>query len=271
VNAGAAFAPRVPASARLTAAQLAQHPDADAPADARPIAHSAFEANPLGCGYSQAWHWQASQCQQLAAPRIEYAGQPFTATMFADIAARNASSVAAMPAPAGVSCVGRAWLPRRQLIGNFQAKAHYAADEYPALPEDFDFGYWNCAPRDQQCAHLRGDEEFALINLCSPQSASASINPQQDTQLCFQLPGHMFYLALGDAQGRLGVKPLLIDTVYIDLEKNQIEVVWRAVIATSANLTDAQLRFIDTPEQLAQLHTMQAMQSESLAEVSHGA
>lgn len=270
INAGDAAAARVPNIARLSPAELAQHPDCEAAPALQPIAHSACETNLLGCGYSQEWYWQATQCQQLPAPRIEYPGQPLSAALFAKLAAPDAKQ-ADFPAVAGVGCVGRAWLPRRHLIGQFQAKAQYAEDEYPELPRDFDFGYWNCAPRDQQCAHLRGDEEFALINLCPPQSPLASINTQHDTQLCFQLPGHIFYLALGDVQGRFALKPLLIDTVNIDLEKNRVEVVWRAVISTHANLTDAQLCFAETDEQLAQLHSILARQSEQAAEVSHGA
>ena len=275
VNAGDAAAARVPAHARLSAEQLAAHPDVAAPPDLQPVAHTAYEYNLLGRGYSQAWYWQASQCQTLAAPRIEYPGQPFHAEMFSKLA-NNALTPDSLPAVAGLGCVGRAWLPRRQLIGQFQAKAHYAEDEYPELPQDFDFGYWNCAPRDQQCAHLLGDEEFALINLCAPDAATASINQQQDTQLRFQLPGHVFYLALEDATGRFGVKPLLIDTVTIAPDENRLEVVWRAVLSTTAQLTGAQLRFVQSPEQLAQLETMLAMQHSfaqemNASEVPYGA
>jgi hypothetical protein len=250
INNGDEAASRVPASARLSPQQLAAHPDCAAPHAQQPVAHSACEYNLLGCGYAQDWYLHATQCRQLAAPRIEYPHQPFSASLFEEVAATVA----------GFGCIGRAWLPRRQLIGSFEAKAHYAEDEYPQLPHDFDFGYWNCAPHDQQCAHLRGDEEFALINLCAPDSPIATINDQMDTQLCFQLPGHVFYLAVGDEEGRIGVKPMLIDTVTIDPEQNRVEVVWRAAISTEANLCDAQLRFAKTPDDMEKLHALLTLQ-----------
>lgn len=260
INAGDDAAARVPASARLSAEQLAGHPDCAAPKTIQPVAHTGCDYNLLGCGYSQNWYLHATQSRQLSAPRVQYPHYPFSASLFAEIAAGGDNHPAIPAAVAGLGCIGRAWLPRRQLIGSFEAKAHYADDEYPQLPRDFDFGYWNCAPRDQQCAHLRGDEEFALINLCAPDSPHATINDQMDTQLCFQLPGHVLYLAVGDEDERIGVKPMLIDTVTIDMEQNRIEVVWRAVISTEARLCDAQLRFAKTPADMEKLHALLTLQ-----------
>lgn len=259
VNQGDACASRVPASARLPSEQRAAHPDSDAPAAQQAIAHSACEANPLGCGYSQHWFLAALDCRQLAAPRIEYPQHPFSAKLFAEIAGKPADQAAnIVPPVAGLGCIGRAWLPRRQLIGQVEVKPHYEEDEYPTLPLEFDFGYWNCAPQDQQCAHLQGDEEFTLSNL-HPQYA----------ELRFKLPGHLMYLALGDAMGRIAAKPMVIDTVTIDTEQNRVDVVWRGVISTVAQLTDIQLRSAHTPDQQERLQTLLALQAHH-QEADHG-
>ena len=47
----------------------------------------------------------------------------------------------------GLGAVGRWWQPRLALAGTYDDS--WKQTRWPGLPEDFDFGYWNCAPEDQ--------------------------------------------------------------------------------------------------------------------------
>ncbi|HEV7816307.1 MAG TPA: hypothetical protein VGP06_14550 [Janthinobacterium sp.] len=66
----------------LTPEQVAAHPDAAAPPRHRPLAHTADERNLFGLGYAQAWYVRATAATAVPAPRIEKAGEPFTAKQF---------------------------------------------------------------------------------------------------------------------------------------------------------------------------------------------
>ena len=260
IDAGDKRAKRVPQKHRLDAEQRAAHPDRDAPAAQQAAAHEVYECNPIGLGYAQPWWITTAKVRAIPAPQIVYAGHLPAAKLFWQALCgklKPGKSKHAKPfEPAGMGCIGRAWLPRRALIGTIDTKARWNDDEVPNLPAEFDFGYWNAAPRDQQCPHLKGDERFTLDNLCAADHPAARRNDQGDTQLRFTLPGAVLYLALGDAQGRIAAKPLVIDTVSIDPEASRIDVTWRAVVSTEAQLAHAELRVARTEEERQRLAAM---------------
>jgi hypothetical protein len=213
----------------LTPAQAALHPDAGVDGKLVPLAHSVCEANPLGCGYATAWYLRGGRITSLAAPRTEYPDRPFGAREFL-AASRGETRIG----PAGLGVVGRAWQPRRGLLGVIAEKDDWAEDEFPSLPPEFDHGYWNHAPPDQQCAHLRGDEIITLTNLSPAGAPQVLAVPLEGTVQQFQLPGLTYYLALGDALGRVAIKPCALDTVYIDPEESTVDLVWRSAISVEA-------------------------------------
>lgn len=88
------------------------------------------------------------------------------------------------------------------------------------LPEDFDAGWFNAAPADQQCAFLRGDETIVLEHL----------HPDHAT-LATRLPG-LVPRAFVDRH-RAGGTPIemLADTVWIDTDRRKLCVVWRGEAA----------------------------------------
>jgi hypothetical protein len=237
------------------------------------VAHNVCETNPVGLGYAERWHLQAAHLSHLQGPRIERPNQPFNADLFWKVANGKVPPIE----PAGLGCIGRAWLPRRALIGEIDTTKQWQEDEVPNLPPEFDFGYWNAAPRDQQCAHLQGDECFILANLCDSDHPASTTNANGDSLLRFKLPGTVLYLALEDAQGRIAARPLVIDTVLIDPEQGRIDLTWRAVVSTQIELINAELRAAHTQEQRQQLaslllHQRQAASVEHFtAQVSHGA
>jgi len=64
----------------------------------------------------------------------------------------------------GIAPIVKSWLPRRSLAGNLDER--WLANRHPLMPEDFDFNYWNAAPRPLQAApYLQGHEMLRLHGL----------------------------------------------------------------------------------------------------------
>lgn len=201
VDAGDPAAWRVPRSAWLSAAQCAEHPGREAPAAQQALAHEACAENPLGLGFATDWLLRALAPEALDAPRIEYPDEPFSAALFWRIA-RGKADLAVQPA--GLGCVGRAWSPRLARAGTYDET--WLTQKHPGLPDDFDFGYWNCAPEDQQIPFLQGTETIELTGM----SADGTIR--------VTLPGHRPFLLVRYESGVMLPLPLLTDTLIIDLE-----------------------------------------------------
>jgi hypothetical protein len=218
----------------------------------------------LGCGYATGWYLRGSGVASLVAPRTEHPDQPFD-----DHAFLMAVGDATRMRPAGLGVVGRAWQPRRGLVGVIAEKDDWAEDEVPSLPAEFDHRYWNHAPYDQQCAHLRGDEIITLTNLSPAGAPRVMTGPTGATVQRFQLPGLAFYLALSDAHGRVADKPCALDTVSIDPEASTVDVVWRSAISADVGPVRARLcvaRAGDTRDGVAEPQQQASLPAESLVE-----
>ena len=224
--------------------------------------HESCDTNPLGRGFARHWYLDAQQLATVPAPRIYYPKQPCTAEQFWQGAAGKD-----LPPPAGLAPIGRGWLPRRTLAGSIREKAQWDQDEVPMLPEDFDFAYWNCAPADQQCAHLAGLEQFTLTNLCRHDHPSARADRIGNTVLRFTLQQQVLFLLLADAHDQLLVLRLKIDTVLIDTDAGIVELVWRALVPADAGQVAARLMHVSEPEQIARVALLEQVQ-EALAEAA---
>lgn len=224
--------------------------------------HESCDTNPLGRGFARHWYLDAQQLAAVPAPRIFYPKQPCTAEQFWQGAAGKD-----LPPPAGLAPIGRGWLPRRALAGSIEEKAQWDQDEVPMLPEDFDFAYWNCAPADQQCAHLAGQEQIALTNLCRHDHPSARADRIGNTVLRLTLPEQALFLLLADLDDKLLVLRLKIDTVLIDTDANTVELVWRVIVPADAGQVAARLMHVTQPEQIARLALLEQAQ-EALAEAA---
>jgi hypothetical protein len=219
--------------------------------------HDASEQNPCGRGFARHWYLDAQGIDAVAAPRIHPDETPLTADHF-----WRAVNGAPLPAPVGMGAVGRGWLPRRKLAGTFDETARYGNDDVPRLPMDFDFAWYNCAPRDQQCPYLGGVETFLLLNLCSRDHPSSAIDAQGNTVLQFALPRQRLFLLAGDGNDGLMAKCLVIDTVTIEPDENRVDLVWRALLPTDADLRRARLMQIGEAAQIARLEEMLQVQAE---------
>ena len=230
--------------------------------DCNAAAHDSCQANPLGRGFARHWYLDAKQFNEVPAPRITHPSLPCTATQFWQGAGGKD-----LPAPAGLAVIGRGWLPRRTLAGHIEEKEKWGADEVPALPEDFDFAYWNSTPPDQQCPHLAGREQFTLTNLCRHNHPSARIDQRGNTVLRFALPQQVLCLLLADKNDQLLVWRLAIDTVLIDPEAATMELVWRAIVPADAGQVASRLLHLTEAAQIARIELLEQAQ-EALSEAA---
>jgi hypothetical protein len=136
--------------------------------------------------------------------------------------------------PAGFGAIGRAWTPRLQRAGTYDDR--WLRDRWPGLPGDFDFGYWNGAPVDQQIAYPPPDMTIELFNLTESVVTSGGC-------LAVQLPGHRAYALAWFRDGTPVPMRCVIDTVHIDTEALQVNCVWRVVIPCVWPLKAIEARF----------------------------
>jgi uncharacterized protein YjbI with pentapeptide repeats len=121
--------------------------------------------------------------------------------------------------PAGFGPLPPAWPQRYDLVGSY--RGNYMKERWPWFPEDFDWGFFNAAPRDQQLdAYLRGDEPVVL----------ESLNEQHDV-LRSRLPGVRVRCFLEDRtptdELRFREVPMRLDTLWIDTDSAKLILVWR--------------------------------------------
>lgn len=219
-----------------------------------PLALSVFESNPLGTGYTTNWYLNAIESRSIPAPRVEHPDEPITVETLQDVLDGKPG-----PLPAGFAAVDRTWLPRRTFAGT-PAKNESADDKMSHLPSDFDLRYWNAAPVDQQCPYLVGNEIFTLENLCAADNPTARSGLDGGTELCFALPGAQPFLTLEDRKGRVAAKMCQLDTVYIDPERQSVELVWRAAVHVAVDLREVILMLASTGEEKQALQKVILMQ-----------
>jgi uncharacterized protein YjbI with pentapeptide repeats len=136
--------------------------------------------------------------------------------------------------PAGFGPIAAEWEPRKSMVGTFGAD--YVQKSWPGFPADFNPNYYNAAPPDQQVAgYLRGDEEIELENL----------HPTHG-QFLTQLPGFRVICVREDIDGRHELVPLVIDTLSINVDSEQLVLVWRGriTVRTPDALEIQQLGFL---------------------------
>lgn len=242
VERGSAAAQRVPQRFRLSQEQSAQS------GEGAPVAHDACQHNPVGKGFAPAWYLDAAEPACLPAPQIEYPNAPFTSDLF-----WKASRGMAELTPAGFGFVGRAWRPRRDLVGTMDVNAAWGVEDVPRLPPDFDFGYWNGAPADQQCEHLTGAERFIVVNMTPPGANWARLDASGHGVLTFELPRQSLFVLAADAEGAVAAMPLAVDTVLIDTLAGTVELTWRLCVPADGEIVEARLLHAATPEQLDRL------------------
>jgi len=122
------------------------------------------------------------------------------------------------PEPAGFGPISAAWPQRAGKVGKAYGRS-WIETRAPYYAEDFDWGYFNAAPEDQQLpGYLRGDEEIAFHNLHPAASAFSA-----------RLPGLRVRVFVKDDELRLREVRMSLDTLLADLDKELLYLTWRGV------------------------------------------
>jgi hypothetical protein len=189
------------------------------PADATGV--RAFAQNPIGKGYTTS----SAMLAGLPLPNLE---DP----------ENRIRSWKDQPAPRGFGPVGRTWQPRFARVGTYDER--WLEPGAPAVPDDFDEGYYNCAPEDQQIeGYLRGDEKVRVVNM----------HPVH-TDLTFRLPKlRVRCLADRERAGRRQLEdvPTHLDTLWVDMEALLVVLVWRARLDHQATAGLSHLLVVSEP------------------------
>jgi len=165
-----------------------------------------YAANPVGSGVRRVIDGNGDEAHPL--PNLEDPRWPV-------------DSPRSKPQPAGFGPLNRSWQIRRAKIGTYGKE--YAESRWPWFPEDFDWSHFNAAPEDMQLqGYLRGDEELYFENLHPLHSEYASRLPGIRVR-CFmnQLPSP------DSEQPRFLEVPMNLDTLWVDMEAEQVVLVWR--------------------------------------------
>lgn len=225
VETGSSIAHLLPDAYQLTAAQRAEHPQTDNP----PLAYRVCPLNPHGRGYSQTWFLRASGYPDVPAPRILSASHPFTLAHFTRVISDEADWSEPAFQPAGTGIIPANWQPRLALAGTFDDA--WLTSRHPALPADFDFGYWNCAPQDQQIPFLQPGTEIELTGF------------HPDGNISFLLPPHQARVLLRMNAGELIPQLMWLDTLHIDTDTRMVSLTWRYLLPVSADVRVMEARY----------------------------
>ena len=202
--------------------------------------------NPLGTGWQHKNYEDAGKRARLKmpefirAPQIEYPSHPVDGLEVTkqpagpDIAGMTRAAQDYRGRPAGFGPIGRAWVPRVQYVGTYDQD--WLDNQWPHVPRDFKFDYWNCAPQDQQIEHLHGQAIIELTNLANPQLTS-------DPHIKVMLPGHRASVLFRLKSGLLISSACVVDTLHIDTDKMQVALVWRCAILDEMQPATAELRY----------------------------
>lgn len=137
------------------------------------------------------------------------------------------------PIPQSFGPVARNWFPRSTLGGTYDQ--HWSDHVAPFLPDDFDERYYQCAPEDQQCDHLRGGEQVRLMGLV----------PQGN--LTFTLPKVTLPMQVILKNGdRHNLDPR-IDTLTIEPDERRFTLVWRAHITIRQSIHEVGTLIVGKP------------------------
>ncbi|MBI2901643.1 MAG: DUF2169 domain-containing protein [Planctomycetes bacterium] len=131
--------------------------------------------------------------------------------------------------PAGFGPLCLMWPQRLSKAGTYGKK--WLKERWPHFPDDFDWGFFNAAPADQQLpGFLDGDEKVAFTHLHSKHARYESA-----------LPGLRVVCFFGARHGsdfRLREVPMNLDTLWADLDAEKLVLVWRGVLDGQAAKDD---------------------------------
>ncbi|WP_320195582.1 DUF2169 family type VI secretion system accessory protein [Agrobacterium rosae] len=165
------------------------------------LENEAIEENPIGVGlvdealFKDRHEWPAPQIEDEARPII---------------------SISDRPEPAGIAPISPFWKDRADLAGTYDDE--WLENRHPLLPQDFNYAFWQAAPRDQVTDQwLYGHEPFELNRLLPGFERLSGL-----------LPGIVPTISLDQGQG-IEVGPMVLDGVHFDMrpEVGRVFLTWR--------------------------------------------
>lgn len=172
-----------------------------------PAEHGAYMRNPVGRG----WH------RRLEARYVDGTPLPNTEEIDRPVTAPDGPYL-----PMAFGPLGRGWSPRLPLAGTYDQD--WIDNVFPFLPADFQDGYYQAAPADQQIDYPVGMLDVALANL-APQG-----------QLRFKLPCKEMPVTFFRRRGGHEEVRAALDTIAIDTNQGLVTLAWRASIPLKKNI-----------------------------------
>ena len=164
----------------------------------RPERVATYGKNPIGVGY-----YPLSAEKNLAGrplPNSEERGKPV-------------SKINDQYEPMSFGPIGRNFAARYPLAGTYDEL--WLDSRAPFWPEDFDYRYFQAAPRDQQMPYPTGGEQVVLRNLTPTGFAS------------WKLPMTRMPFSIVRRNQAPEVREAVIDTIFIDADASQFSMTWR--------------------------------------------
>lgn len=160
---------------------------------------------------------------------------PFGNGFNVDSEAPNIFDPAQPHRPVGFAPFGRAFPPRKRLLGT-TARSLLDGD-IAEIPDDLDWAYYQAAPPDQRIEHLSGGEWIVLEGLHPTQSGLRTRLP--DARGFARIYG---LARFGVAEGQ--ILQLVADTLRIDGDEQRCTMVWRRSFPVYAEEALAALRIV---------------------------
>jgi hypothetical protein len=168
-----------------------KHPD-------NPEKIKTYTKNPIGVGYHP--YLDAKHIRGKPLPNTEEIGKP--------VKNKNGNYL-----PMSFGPIGRNFECRIPLAGTYDKK--WLDNVAPFWPDDFDYHYFQAAPKDQQIPYPKGGEPIVLQNL----------TPAGLTR--FKIPRLSMPVVFIPYQGVDIIKESLIDTIMIEPDQDRLTLTWR--------------------------------------------
>jgi hypothetical protein len=207
-------------------------------------------SNPVGCGWvHKGWERALARAKQkrparLPAPQITALRESVPSTPLKFSHPRGEQDARAMRdiaqrygrAPAGFGPLGKAWAPRLAKAGTYDQA--WLDERHPHLPNDFDFGFWNGAPQDQQIAFPDLSSECRLY--------TENLVPGGGP-MAVELPPHRAYALMRFEDGLVLPNPMHVDLIELDTgdadNAPTLRLVWRTAVLKETAVRAMEARF----------------------------
>lgn len=178
-----------------------------------------YEANPIGLGFEQKFRKHRNAAANMAPQIIRLEDY-------------DMESGKDYP-PQGLAPIPPNWSPRLDKAGTYDLV--WEKTRWPDLPEDFNFDFYNSAHPDLiYPGYVNGDEEIELRNL-TPEG-----------YLKTTLPNYTLAILVRYEDGELRPIPMVLDTVYLDVNTLQAKLTWRGIYSL-----EKEIRVLEARIQLA--------------------